>query len=85
MRFFMSAECFLDYKLTMALRLLEHSKAKVLVVDYYLWQAMTQSPKFQNLKAKLVRRASEWTWREGSDGRISSARVRGVVVGRREV
>jgi long-chain acyl-CoA synthetase len=46
----------LDYKLTAVeqLQLLEHSKAKVLVVDYYLWQAMTQSPKFQNLKAKLV-------------------------------
>jgi long-chain acyl-CoA synthetase len=46
----------LDYKLTAVeqLQLLEHSKAKALVVEYYLWQAMTQSPKFQNLKAKLV-------------------------------
>src|SRR6202050_4482237 len=46
----------LDYKLTAVeqLQLLEHSKAKVLVVDYYLWQAMTQSPKFQNIKVKLV-------------------------------
>jgi long-chain acyl-CoA synthetase len=46
----------LDYKLTAAeqLQLLEHSKAKVLVVEYYLWRAITQSPKFQNIKVKLV-------------------------------
>jgi long-chain acyl-CoA synthetase len=46
----------LDYKLTAVeqLQLLEHSKAKVLVVDHYLWQAMTQSPQFQNIKGKLV-------------------------------
>jgi long-chain acyl-CoA synthetase len=46
----------LDYKLTAVeqLQLLEHSKAKVLVVEYYLWQAITQSPKFQNIKVKLV-------------------------------
>src|ERR1700685_433354 len=46
----------LDYKLTAAeqLQLLEHSKAKVLVVEYYLWLAITQSPKFQNIKVKLV-------------------------------
>ena len=46
----------LDYKLTAAehLQLLEHSKAKVLVVEYYLWRAITQSPEFQNIKAKLV-------------------------------
>jgi long-chain acyl-CoA synthetase len=46
----------LDYKLTAVeqLQLLEHSKAKVLVVEHYLWQAMTQSPSFQNIKARLV-------------------------------
>ena len=46
----------LDYKLTAVeqLQLLEHSKAKVLVVEYYLWQAITQSPKFQNIKVKLA-------------------------------
>jgi long-chain acyl-CoA synthetase len=46
----------LDYKLTAAeqLQLLEHSKAKVLVVEYYLWRAITQSPEFHNIKAKLV-------------------------------
>jgi long-chain acyl-CoA synthetase len=46
----------LDYKLTAVeqLQLLEHSKAKVLVVEYYLWQAITQSPRFQNIKVKLV-------------------------------
>jgi long-chain acyl-CoA synthetase len=46
----------LDYKLTAVeqLQLLEHSKAKVLVVEYYLWQAIMQAPKFQNIKVKLV-------------------------------
>jgi long-chain acyl-CoA synthetase len=46
----------LDYKLTAAeqLQLLEHSKAKVLVVEYHLWRAITQSPEFNNIKAKLV-------------------------------
>ncbi len=46
----------LDYKLTAAeqLQLLEHSKAKVLVVEYYLWRAITQSPEFHNIKTKLV-------------------------------
>src|ERR1700689_5506652 len=46
----------LDYKLTPAeqLQLLEHSKAKVLVVEYHLWRAITQSPEFPNIKTKLV-------------------------------
>src|SRR5271170_1626244 len=46
----------LDYKLTAGeqLPLLEHSKAKVLVVEYYLWRAIMQSPEFQNIKTKLV-------------------------------
>ncbi|MGB6803845.1 MAG: AMP-binding protein, partial [Candidatus Sulfotelmatobacter sp.] len=46
----------LDYKLTAGeqLQLLEHSKAKVLVVEYYLWRAIMQSPEFQNIKTKLV-------------------------------
>jgi len=46
----------LDYKLTAAeqSQLLEHSKAKVLVVEYYLWRAITQSPAFHNIKTKLV-------------------------------
>ena len=46
----------LDYKLTAAeqLQLLEHSKAKVLVVEYYLWRAITQAPEFHNIKTKLV-------------------------------
>jgi long-chain acyl-CoA synthetase len=46
----------LDYKLMAAeqLQLLEHSKAKVLVVEYYLWLAITQSPGFHNIKTKLV-------------------------------
>src|SRR5271170_6716157 len=38
----------LDYKLTAGeqLQLLEHSKAKVLVVEYYLWRAIMQAPEF---------------------------------------
>jgi long-chain acyl-CoA synthetase len=46
----------LDYKLTAVeqLQLLEHSTAKVLVVEYYLWRAIMQSPEFANIKTKLV-------------------------------
>src|ERR1700678_2392988 len=46
----------LDYKLTAneQLALLEHSKAKVLVVEYHLWRAIMQSPEFYNIKTKLV-------------------------------
>jgi long-chain acyl-CoA synthetase len=46
----------LDYKLTAdeQLQLLTHSKAKVLVVEYYLWRAITQSQEFHNIKTKLV-------------------------------
>ena len=46
----------LDYKLTAAehLQLLAHSKAKVVVVEYYLWRAITQAPEFHNIKTKIV-------------------------------
>jgi long-chain acyl-CoA synthetase len=46
----------LDYKLTAAehLQLLAHSKAKALIVEYYLWRAITQSPDFHNIKTKIV-------------------------------
>jgi long-chain acyl-CoA synthetase len=46
----------LDYKLTAEeqMALLEHSKAKVLVVEYYLWRAIMQSPGFSRFKPKLV-------------------------------
>src|SRR4029077_2418915 len=46
----------LDYKLTAAehLQLLTHSKAKVLVVEYHLWLAMTQSADFQKIETKIV-------------------------------
>ncbi len=46
----------LDYKLTPAehLQLLAHSKAKVLIVEYHLWRAMTQSPEFQTIATKIV-------------------------------
>src|SRR5574341_1322609 len=46
----------LDYKLTARehLALLAHSKAKVLVVEYHLWRAITAAPEFQELKAALV-------------------------------
>jgi long-chain acyl-CoA synthetase len=46
----------LDYKLTAdeQLALLEHSEAKVLVVEYYLWRAIMESAVFSGLKTKLV-------------------------------
>src|SRR6266481_6211733 len=46
----------LDYKLTAAehLQLLKHSKAKFLVVEYYLWRAIIQSPEFKELKAVAI-------------------------------
>ena len=46
----------LDYKLTAAehLQLLAHSKAKFLIVEYYLWRAITQSPEFKNHKLNKV-------------------------------
>jgi long-chain acyl-CoA synthetase len=46
----------LDYKLIAAehLQLLAHSKAKFLVVEYYLWRAIMQDPDFPNLKVKTV-------------------------------
>lgn len=46
----------LDYKLTAAehLQLLAHSKARFLVVEYYLWRAITQAPEFPKLAAEIV-------------------------------
>jgi long-chain acyl-CoA synthetase len=46
----------LDYKLTASeqLALLEHSKAKFLIVEYYLWRAITQAPEFANHKLKTA-------------------------------
>jgi long-chain acyl-CoA synthetase len=46
----------LDYKLSSAehLQLLAHSKAKVLVVEYHLWRAITQSPEFHNIATRMV-------------------------------
>src|SRR5882724_1557191 len=46
----------LDYKLsaTEQLQLLAHSKAKSLVVEYYLWRALTQAPEFKNHKLQKV-------------------------------
>ncbi|HXM11085.1 MAG TPA: AMP-binding protein [Terriglobales bacterium] len=46
----------LDFKLSPAehLQLLAHSKARFLVVEYYLWRAITQSPEFSKLTAEIV-------------------------------
>jgi long-chain acyl-CoA synthetase len=46
----------LDHKLSAAehLQLLAHSQAKILVVEYYLWRALTQSPEFRNHKLQTV-------------------------------
>src|ERR1700685_2409018 len=45
----------LDYKLTAdeQLQLMEHSKAKVLVVEYHLWRAIMQSPGVSQIKTKM--------------------------------
>jgi long-chain acyl-CoA synthetase len=46
----------LDYKLTAAehLQLLAHSKARFLVVEYYLWRAITQATEFPKLTTEIV-------------------------------
>ncbi len=46
----------LDFKLTATehLQLLAHSKARFLVVEYYLWRAITQASDFANLTAQIV-------------------------------
>jgi long-chain acyl-CoA synthetase len=46
----------LDYKLTAAehLQLLAHSKARFLIVEYYLWRAISQSPDFSKLTTQIV-------------------------------
>ena len=46
----------LDYKLSAVehLQLLAHSKARFLVVEYYLWRAIAQSPEFAKLTAEIV-------------------------------
>jgi long-chain acyl-CoA synthetase len=46
----------LDYKLTAVehLQLLAHSKARFLVIEYYLWRAITQSPEFAELAVEIV-------------------------------
>jgi long-chain acyl-CoA synthetase len=46
----------LDYKLTPAehLQLLNHSKAKVLVIEYHLWRAIMQAPEFHAIGTKIV-------------------------------
>src|ERR1700693_4434419 len=46
----------LDYKLTAAehLQLLQHCQAEFLIIEYYLWRAITQSPEFKNHKLKNV-------------------------------
>jgi long-chain acyl-CoA synthetase len=46
----------LDYKLSPAehLQLLAHSKAKLLIVEYYLWRAIMQSPDFHKIGTKFV-------------------------------
>ncbi|MGC2245701.1 MAG: class I adenylate-forming enzyme family protein, partial [Terriglobales bacterium] len=46
----------LDYKLTAAehLQLLAHSKARFLIVEYYLWRALTQASEFPKLASEIV-------------------------------
>ena len=80
----------LDYKLTAPehLQLLAHCKAKFLIVEYYLWRAITQSPEFKNHKLKTVLvteaplgadLASAYRWedfrRKGDPGFVSARAV----------
>ena len=46
----------LDYKLTAAeqLQLLAHSKARFLIVEYYLWRAISQAPDFAKVTTQIV-------------------------------
>jgi long-chain acyl-CoA synthetase len=46
----------LDYKLSPSehLQLLAHSKARFLIVEYYLWRAITQAIEFPKLTAEIV-------------------------------
>ena len=46
----------LDYKLSAAehLQLLSHSKARFLIVEYYLWRAITQASEFSKLSLEIV-------------------------------
>src|SRR5450432_1300004 len=46
----------LDYKLTADehLQLLAHSRARFLVIEYYLWRAIIQSPQFKNQRVQTV-------------------------------
>ena len=46
----------LDYKLTAAehLQLLAHSKPRWLIVEHYLWRAITAAPNFKDLKTEAV-------------------------------
>src|SRR5437016_1086038 len=46
----------LDYKLTAVehLQLLAHCRAKFLVVEYYLWRAIMQSPEFKKQRIQIV-------------------------------
>jgi long-chain acyl-CoA synthetase len=46
----------IDYKLSAPeqLALLAHSKAEVLVTEYHLWRAITQSEGFENFKTRTV-------------------------------
>jgi long-chain acyl-CoA synthetase len=46
----------LDYKLSARehLELLQHSKAKFLVIEYHLWRAILQEPEFTNHRLKIV-------------------------------
>jgi long-chain acyl-CoA synthetase len=46
----------LDYKLSAAehLQLLAHSKARFLIVEYYLWRAITQATEFPKLTTEIV-------------------------------
>ena len=73
----------LDYKLTAAehLQLLAHSKARFLIVEYYLWRAITNSPEFSKLAAASCTgdRSAGWrrpAWRLPLGGISEKGRAR---------
>jgi long-chain acyl-CoA synthetase len=45
-----------DYKLSADehLQLLEHSQAKVLIIEHHLWRALLQAPEFKRLQARIL-------------------------------
>ena len=77
----------LDYKLTAAeqLKLLAHSKAEFLVVEYHLWRAITQAEDFSICARRVVlvtEAPAEPIWQARSAGKNFATRAQPVFVPR---